>query len=205
MPIITIDGNIGAGKSSVMEYIHSKYRIPINVEPINVWQPFLEDLYGNKEAACFNMQVRVWLDRCDITLPVPTHNQLTERSPYFQRGVFIKVAKSNDSISENQYNMLNEMYDRTDAKWEPICYVYLRSNPDNCVARVQKRSRSSEDAISAEYLHQLHTLHEETYDRATSQCKNVIRVDVENKTIAQIGDEVLSAISHTMNICGVVL
>ena len=48
MPIITIDGNIGAGKSSILHYLHKKYKIPIDLEPIENWKIYLDNFYNNK-------------------------------------------------------------------------------------------------------------------------------------------------------------
>ena len=64
-------------------------------------------------------------------------------------------------------------------------YIYLRSNPESCIARIKKRNRLSEDNINLEYLKKLNNLHEE----AILKLKNVIIIDVENKTIANIATE----------------
>ena len=188
MVVITIDGNIGAGKTSIMSYVNSKYSLPIDTEPIDIWQPFLNDLYASKPNASFNMQVRVWLDRCLIQ--PPKESTIIERSPLFQRGVFIEANKASDSISDIQYTLLQEMYDRIDRIWKPECYIYLRSDPTACSRRIALRARESEDAIPDEYLQKLHYLHEETYDNAILAAKNVEVVNVEGKTIQEIGEEV---------------
>ena len=65
MPILTIDGNIGCGKSTLLEYLHINYLLPIDLEPVNKWQPYLNDMYYHNKGAC-EFQVRVWLDRCWI-------------------------------------------------------------------------------------------------------------------------------------------
>ena len=188
--IVSIDGNIGAGKSSILAYINKKYDIVIDSEPIDVWQPFLNDLYGNKPCASFNMQIRVWLDRC-LTNPSSNKTTITERSPLFQRKIFIEANKKNGGISDIQYKMLQEMYDRTDAMWRPSKYVYLRSNPESCLKRIAHRARTSEEAIPYDYLKNLHDLHEECYETASTQI-NVI--EVEGKTIEEIGEELWSII-----------
>ena len=206
--IVTLDGNIGAGKSTILEYMRNSYDVDINVEPVDAWQPFLTDLYENKPSSCFNMQVRVWLDRCMLSdviatklmggpldaTPDQTQTLIMERSPLFQRNVFIPANKKTtpgpNSITDIQYAMLQDMYDKTDALWSPDCYIYLRSDPRKCRERIGKRARQSEDAISLEYLQTLHDLHEATLTSATSEGKHIVCVDVEGKTVAEIGDEV---------------
>lgn len=195
--VITLDGNIGAGKSTILEYIHKNHGIAIDVEPIQTWQPYLNDLYGNKESAAFNIQVRVWLDRCFIVQP--SHPTVMERSPMFQRGVFVPVNVTNKQISNKQYEMLDELYTKTGKMWNPKVYIYLRSNPDNCIQRIAKRSRPSEEAISEDYLRTLHDLHESTYSTAIANKKNIHVIDVEGKTVTEIGEEVWAIIAPNIS------
>jgi len=195
MPIVTIDGNIGAGKSTIMSYIHMKYGVNTDTEPIHIWQPFLDDLYGNKPNASFNMQVRVWFDRCLIDLPLNEEVVLMERSPYFQRNVFIPTNVETGSITNIQYHMLQDMYNRTDNMWFPTTYIYLHSEPDKCIERIAKRARNSEDAITEQYLRRLHELNEEAYINGLAEGKPIKCIYVEGKTIEEIGDEVWLAMN----------
>ena len=48
MTIYTIDGNIGSGKSSVLNYLHKYKNIQIDLEPIEKWKPFLDNIYLSK-------------------------------------------------------------------------------------------------------------------------------------------------------------
>lgn len=195
MPIITIDGNIGAGKSSIMSYINMKYGVNTDTEPIHIWQPFLDDMYCNKQNASFNMQVRVWFDRCLIDLPVKNKVVLMERSPYFQRNVFIPTNVENGSITDIQYSMLQDMYNKTDTIWSPTQYIYLHSEPDKCIERIAKRARKSENAITEQYLRRLHELNEDTYSKGLADDKPIKCIYVEGKTIEEIGEEVWLAMN----------
>lgn len=189
MAIITIDGNIGCGKSSVMSYIHSKYGTQIDLEPVAKWQPYLTEMYENKKSG-FEFQVRVWLDRCWIQQLPYQSTILMERSPYFQGNVFVPAMLSNGSVTDREHGKLQEMYQHTMHAWSPSIYIYLRSDPDRCSERILERNRASEDAIPQAYLDNLHYLHEQAYVKAYMKCMPVICVDVENKSIEHIGDEV---------------
>ena len=194
MPIVfTIDGTIGAGKSSVLEYLNKTYNVPVIVEPIAKWQPYLNDLYGNKESSAFNFQTRVWLDRCWID-PLSTKTVVMERSPFFQESVFVKINCINGRITEKQSAMLKEMYDKTNKLWCPSGYIYLRSAPEKCLERIAKRARNSEDAIPITYMNQLNALHEEAYHEAANNGKNIICIDVDGKTIAEVATEAWTAL-----------
>ena len=188
MPIFTIDGNIGCGKSTVLEYLHTHYVLPIDLEPVKKWQPYLNDMYYHNKGAC-EFQIRVWLDRCWIQ-PKQDSVLIMERSPYFQKNVFIPINKENNRLSEREVNMLNEMYDKSSQIWNPCGYIYLRSNPDNCMKRIEKRSRESEESIDKKYIDRLHELHEGAYFWSVSNGYPMVCVDVENKTVAEIANNV---------------
>jgi deoxyadenosine/deoxycytidine kinase len=187
--IVTVDGNIGSGKSSVLEFIHNKYGISIDLEPVRKWQPYLEDMYYNNSGA-FEFQVRVWLDRCFIHEKNQRSTLLMERSPYFQSMVFVPANLENGRITQSQNSMIQEMYSMSMRMWTPQVYIYLRSNPKHCMQRIEERARNSEEAILPEYINRLHELHENAYMMALYNRCLVVCIDVENKTIEEISDEV---------------
>lgn len=191
--IFTIDANIGAGKTTVMEYLHKHYRIPIDPEPVQRWMPYLEDMYRNDKGA-FDFQVRVWLDRCWVQQRPNMSPIVMERSPYFQRNVFVPVNVDNKRLSEKELNMINDMYSLSMSMWSPQGFIYLRSDPAKCKERINRRSRNSEDTISLEYLENLHKYHESAYMNGVSQGIPIIVVDVEGKTVPEVANEVLRAL-----------
>lgn len=193
MNIVTIDGNIGCGKSSDLEYMHINNRIAVDLEPVDKWQPYLEDMYYNDKNA-FEFQIRVWLDRCWIQSHTHTTPMLMERSPFFQKEVFVKVNHENNRISDREFENVNEMYNRSMSTWSPQGYIYLRSDPAKCYERIHGRARNSEEAIKLEYLQGLHDKHEQAYQKAVDLKYNIRVIDVEGKTVAEICDEILKAL-----------
>lgn len=194
MNIVTIEGNIGCTKSTSMEYLHINYRIPVDLENVEKWQPYLEDMYYNRKNT-FEFQIRVWLDRCWIQSHTHTTPMLMERSPFFQREVFVQVIHENGSVTDREYANLIEMYNRSMSTWSPQGYIYLRSDPHKCYERIQKRGRKSEEAISIDYLQKLHDKHELAYQKALDLKYNVHVIDVEDKTTQEITDEILKALN----------
>jgi len=200
MPIFTIDGNIGCGKSTVLEYLHTNYILPIDLEPVKKWQPYLNDMYYHNKGAC-EFQIRVWLDRCWIQ-PKQESILIMERSPYFQKSVFIPINKECDRLTEREVNMLNEMYDKSSKIWNPAGYIYLRSKPENCMKRIGHRSRESEESIDKKYIERLHELHEANYYWGVSNGYPMVCVDVENKTVQEIAQniyQILNFMGVTVN------
>lgn len=190
MPIITFDGNIGCCKTSILNYFHKNYKTAIDVEPIESWTNYLKNMYDTDKST-YNFQIKVWIDRCWIQ-EKSNVIVMMERSPYFIRNVFVEKALEDKTISKDEYDNINKLHDTTDDLWQPNAFIYLRSNPENCFARIKKRNRESEKNIKLEYVERIHELHEANYRRAVENNKNIIVIDVENKTISDICSEIVS-------------
>lgn len=193
MVIYTIDGNIGCGKTTILNYLHKHKNIQIDLEPVDKWKPFLDNVYINK-TGYFNMQIKVWLDRAWIQDKETNSIIFMERSPYFIRNTFNKNDFINNHINEDEYNVINEMYQKTDKIWKSNFYIYLRSSPKKCLERIKARGRDNETNIDEDYLMSIHDLHEEAYLQLLETNKNVILIDIENKTIEEIIKEIVSLI-----------
>jgi regulator of PEP synthase PpsR (kinase-PPPase family) len=70
----------------------------------------------------------------------------------------------------------------------------LRSNPVNCLTRINKRNRKGEDKIDIGYINSLHELHELAYENAFNNRMNIIAIDVENKSISEIANEIYNSL-----------
>ena len=122
-----------------------------------------------------------------------------ERSPYFIRNTFNTHMYNNNLISNQEYVIINELYDKTDEIWKSNFYIYLRSNPENCLERILERGRENETNINIDYLSAIHNLHEETYKKAIELNFNILVIDIEGKTIEEIALIVLKYLNKIKN------
>ncbi len=193
MTIYTIDGNIGCGKTSVLNYLHKYKNIQVDLEPVDKWKPFLDNIYLSN-TGYFNFQIKVWLDRAWIQEKDNKSIIFMERSPFFIRNTFNKNDYINNNINEDEYNVINEMYQKTDKIWKSNFYIYLRSSPVKCLERIKLRGRENEMDIDIDYITSIHNLHEEAYIKLLETTNNVILIDVDDKTIEEIVKEILTII-----------
>lgn len=193
MTIITIDGNIGAGKTTILNYIHANHNIYIDLEPIDKWKPFLDDIYINRQKF-FNFQIRVWLDRSWIQEKDNNSTIVMERSPFFIRNTFNQSMINNNLINPQEGIIINELYDKTDIIWKSNYYIYIKSSPQQCLERIIERGRDNEMGIDINYLTEIHNLHEESYQKALKEGRNIICIDVENKDIETVANEIITYI-----------
>lgn len=195
MPIITIDGNIGCCKTSILNYFHKNYKTAIDIEPIESWTEYLKSMYDSDNST-YNFQIKVWIDRCWIQ-EKSNVIVLMERSPYFIKNVFVEKAFEDKTINEDEYTNIHKLHKTTDELWQPNAYIYLRSDPEMCYNRIKKRGRESEKNIKLEYIKRIHDLHEEKYKDAVENNKNIIVIDAENKSIPDICSEIVSSNIYT--------
>jgi len=195
MPIITIDGNIGCCKTSILNYFHKNYKTAIDIEPIERCTEYLKSMYDSDNST-YNFQIKVWIDRCWIQ-EKSNIIVLMERSPYFIKNVFVEKAFEDKTINENEYNNIHKLHKTTDELWQPNAYIYLRSDPEMCYNRIKKRGRESEKNIKLEYIKRIHQLHEEKYINAIKNNKNIIVIEAENKSITDICSEIISSNIYT--------
>lgn len=188
--IFTIDGNIGAGKSTIVELLgkHVNHSIVVP-EPIESWIPFLEDVYQGDKSV-FPFQVRVWVDRAwspDLTgYDGKSSCVWIERSPYFTSEVFLPVNKTR--MESKEYQLLTDMYELSSRSWAPDKMIYLRSSPEEAYKRILTRGRDCEMKMEMDYLRNLHGLHEAAWEKRK---RDILIVDVDNKTPDDIVNEIL--------------
>lgn len=199
MSIITIDGNIGCGKTSILNYLHRYLKYPIDLEPVENWQKYLDEIYKEKKNM-FNFQVKIWLDRCwiqnqNIIVDNTSNNIFVERNPYFIKNCFIELSKDKDLISKNEYNTLLELHAKTDHIWKDYKKIYIRSKPEKCLSRIMKRNRQSEENIKLDYLKSVHEYHEKALKKIEDEII-IINIDNDNETknIQDIVNEILEKI-----------
>jgi len=198
MTVISIDGNIGAGKSTVLNYLKKTYKYNIDVEPVDDWIPFLQDMYKNNKDA-FEFQIKVWMDRVFNTNYTVKDITITERSAFFQWHVFSKANFENGKLKERQYTILKNLYEKCHVI--PDMQFYIRTEPQKSYDRIHKRSRNCESEIPLDYIETLHHLHENAYEMLLeNNTPNVYLIEMEGKTVQQIGDEIYQTIASLIDV-----
>lgn len=167
MPVISIDGSIGAGKSTVLKRLAVELDIQTFLEPVEDWSRCLERFYEDPQrwGLCLNTKVLCSFAR------VPRHGiVLCERSPLSCAKVFAEIGIK-DAV---EIEVLNDLYGVVG--WTPDLVVYIRTTPGSCIHRIKTRGRTEEANISQEYLFQLHKKYEKLYN---GNGFNVVVVDGE--------------------------
>ncbi len=173
-PHFVVEGNIGAGKSTFLRLIGSELGIDVIYEPTDKWQRkdkegnLLDLFYKDTPRWAYTFQSYAFISRIQSQIEheasvTTTEPQVYERSVYCDRYCFAKncfelgfMSALEWSIYKEWFGWLVEAYTK-----KPSGFIYLRTTPDVCYQRIQKRSRCEESSIPLSYLEALHTRHEE--------------------------------------------
>mgnify|MGYP001817420215 FL=1 len=159
---IAIAGNIGAGKSSLLDFLTATYDVSPFYEP-NAENPYLEDFYADMRSWAFHSQMFFLSNKFRI-------HQEADRTP----GVVIQDRTIFED-AEIFATALHQMRKIDDRDWEtywsfyqsilaaiqpPDLMIYLRCPIRTIRKRIRLRGRAMEQAIPLAYLKRLERLYE---------------------------------------------
>lgn len=204
--VISIDGNIGAGKSTFLNQLKKKYpQWNFVDEPVDVWSKFvneegeslLEVFYKDRKRWSYTFQncafmtrvrvltnkIKEWKSNCQENPlgsdSIKTSNIfITERSVATDFNVFAKMLYEDGSINKLEWDMYKDWYNFLYVECKISGVIYITCPPEKCAERINIRSRPGEESIPLEYLSKLHKSHEDWISHIDVP---VIRVDTENQ------------------------
>ena len=173
--IISIEGNIGSGKSTFMNVLVTKYKDRSDVlfldEPVSVWNTvtdssgvtILEHYYADPHKYAFSFQMMAYISRISVllkTIKMRKHSIIiTERSVFTDLNIFAKMLYDDKKINEIEYRIYMQWFDEFTADLPKVNIIYMRTSPQTANDRVIKRGRLGE-TIPLEYLANCHEYHE---------------------------------------------
>ena len=179
--IVSIDGNIGSGKSTIVSYLKLHFanycgsksndcRVLFLNEPVSIWETIcdesgkniIEHFYENNERYSFAFQMMAYISRLSLLKKALKENYdiiITERSIYTDKNVFAKSLYDSKKMSLIEYDIYMKWFDEFSDILNKIKYVYIRTSPEICDMRVKSRARLGE-TIPLRYLQDCHHYHD---------------------------------------------
>jgi deoxyguanosine kinase len=152
---IAIEGNIGAGKTSLTRKIANDFETQIILERF-ADNPFLPKFYEDQNRYAFSLEMAFLADRhqqlSDDLTPFDLQNEVVISDYYiFKSLIFAKI-----TLSEDEYILYKKLFDIVFvAIPKPDLYVYLHQNTTRLLENIKKRGRDYEQNISQEYLNKI--------------------------------------------------
>jgi deoxycitidine kinase/deoxyguanosine kinase len=179
--LISIEGNIGSGKSTFFNelktYFLKKYnsnskKIYFLDEPVDVWESItnsdnkniLEEFYKDKSKYSFCFQVLAFSSRMQKLKEIIDSKKydviFMERSVYSDYNVFVRMLRKLKCMNDLEFKIYNNLFDTFTKQINYINLIYIDTSPEICLERITKRNRPGEN-ISLEYLKDCYDMHED--------------------------------------------
>jgi deoxyadenosine/deoxycytidine kinase len=169
MTIISIDGNIGCGKSTLVHML--KTHGEIITERISEWP--LTEFYNDPSRWALALQIKILQT---MGPPNPTNDAYIfhERCLQSSNHVFWRHLLDTNQVTDIEDEIYQDAFQKYE--WSPDTVIYLRCSPEKCFKNIQKRTQTGDSSITFEYLKSIH----DTYEEFINMYENVIVLDVEN-------------------------
>ena len=175
--IISLEGNIGAGKSSFMAILKERLgeQVEFVDEPVDEWismknnkgENLLQVFYENKKRWSYTFQNIAYITRMkkimDIMMNSTKKMIIMDRSLEGDMNTFTKMLKEDGDIDDMEwqaYLKWNKFFSDYIGKNVETKHIYLRCAPDVAYTRIIKRDRNEEATIPIEYIIKLDEYHE---------------------------------------------
>ncbi|WGK65518.1 2-amino-4-hydroxy-6-hydroxymethyldihydropteridine diphosphokinase [Croceiramulus getboli] len=149
---IAIEGNIGAGKTSLAELIASEFNAKLILERFKD-NPFLPKFYKKPQRYAFPLEMSFLADRYQQLLDDIGQYDLFSDFMVADYDRYKSLVFAQVTLQEEEFVLYKRlhgmMYKDMPA---PDCYVYLFQNTERLLENIKKRGRSYEQEISADYL-----------------------------------------------------
>jgi deoxycitidine kinase/deoxyguanosine kinase len=175
--IYSIEGNIGSGKTTIIENLQKLFECNTNVifirEPVDVWQTIkdadgetiLAKFYRDPAKYAFTFQVMAYSTRLSMLREVIRNNPhcktiICERSLDADKHIFAKMLRDDGLIDDVSYQIYQRFYGEFEDEFKLDGIIYIDADASVCKERVEKRARVGEDSVSLEYLQKCQLYHE---------------------------------------------
>jgi deoxyadenosine/deoxycytidine kinase len=169
--ILTIEGNIGSGKSTLVTHIARLFpNVSVLQEPVDVWntiqdsdgKTILEKYYEDQDAYAFPFQMMAFITRARQlrNASAPDKIIITERSVFTDREIFAKMLHDTGKMNDIEHAVYLKWFDELVSDIEVSGTIYIQTSVEKCFERITLRNRSGENNITREYLESCHEYHE---------------------------------------------
>lgn len=164
---IAVAGNMGVGKSSLVDFLHRRYDFQPVYEPF-AENPYLDDFYTDMQGWAFHSQLYFLTHkfRLHMGLSGIDGTVVQDRTIYEDAEIFCTNLYRGRKISKRDYDLYMDLYQTMQGALQPPdLLIYLRCSVRAIRKRIRRRGRPSEQEIPARYLRRLNGLYEDWVGR----------------------------------------
>jgi deoxyadenosine/deoxycytidine kinase len=181
--IVAVAGNMGAGKSSLVEWLRQQFGMVPFFEP-NEDNPYLADFYADMSRWAMSSQLFFLVRRFQIHRAIGRRAAedprpiVQDRTIYEDAEIFAAHLHRAGHIDARDWEMYQDLYKALCEEIRPPdLMIYLRCPLKTLTRRIKRRGREFERAVPRKYLASLERLYEEWFARYKLSPTLVIETD----------------------------
>ena len=153
---IAIEGNIGAGKTTLANMIGDDFNAKLVLERF-ADNPFLPKFYDDKDRYAFPLEMSFLADRYSQLSDDLAQFDLFKNFIVSDYYIFKSLIFSQVTLAKEEYILYRRMFDIMYKEiTKPDLYVYLYQNTTRLLDNIKKRGRDYEQNITPDYLEKIH-------------------------------------------------
>jgi deoxyadenosine/deoxycytidine kinase len=155
MRFLVIEGNIGAGKTTLAKMIADEYNAQLVLEQF-ADNPFLPKFYNDQERYSFPLELSFLADRYyqikkQVFSPDLFHSLIVADYFFAKSAIFAQ-----NTLKDDEYRLFRQIFDIVfESMPKPDLYVYLHADSNQLLKNIKIRGRDYEQNISADYLEKI--------------------------------------------------
>lgn len=152
---VVIEGNIGAGKTTLARRIAEQFNAQLILEHF-ADNPFLPKFYDDPEKYSFPLELSFLASRYkqlkEELVPQDLFKSFSVADYYFMKSLVFAAS----TLSGDEYNLYRQIfYIIYGSLPKPDIYVYLHLKPERLLENIERRARNYEKSITKEYLQKI--------------------------------------------------
>jgi len=176
---IAIEGNIGAGKTTLAHKIADDFNAKKVLERF-ADNPFLPKFYKDQNRYAFPLEMSFLADRYQQLSDDLAQFDLFKDFIVADYHIFKSLIFAKITLAEDEYRLYRNLFDIIYKEMQkPDLYVYLYQNTERLLENIKRRGRTYEQNISAEYLDKINNGYLEYIKSQTDL--NVLIIDVSDR------------------------
>lgn len=176
---IAIEGNIGAGKSTLALKMAQDFNAKTVLERF-ADNPFLPKFYGDQSRYAFSLEMSFLADRYQQLSDDLSQFDLFKDFIIADYHIFKSLLFSKITLEQDEFRLYRTLFDIIYKEMpKPDLYIYLYQNTERLLQNIKNRGRVYEQDITAEYLEKINKGYLEYIKTQTNL--NVLVIDVSDR------------------------
>lgn len=174
--ILTVEGNIGSGKTSFARKLAEEYHAKLILETF-ADNPFLQKFFVRQEDYALGMEMFFMAERYEQLKEELGNWELFEDKVVIDYLFTKSLLYARANLDDTEYALYQKIFNILNPKLpQADLIIYLHSSLDRLVSNIQKRGREFEQTVKKEYLKKIEDIYFEYFRQHENE--RIVIIDV---------------------------